>query len=125
MSYAGSAGWGNAGNAYEPYQRPMGQAEADLNALRAKSAYYNSVEGDREMYERGLQQSEQQRRQYDSETARQSQDRKYGVLGGLISKMGNGPSYGGYDGFGGGGLRILSSKKIGGRPQSGQRPMGG
>lgn len=126
MSYAGSAYGFNAGNAYGFYQ-PKSEVSEDADRQRSLLVYRQSPEYEREMYERGLQQSEQQRRQYDSETARQSQDRKYGVLSGLISKMGNGPSNGGYDGFGGGGLQILSSKKIGGRPQSGfgKRPMGG
>ena len=44
----------------------------------------------REMHERGLQMQEQQRRQYDSETARIGQDKKYSVLSGLMSRMGGG-----------------------------------
>jgi hypothetical protein len=35
-------------------------------------------------HERNLQASEAQRRQYDSETARMGQDKKYGLLGGLL-----------------------------------------
>lgn len=126
MSYAGSAYGGNAGSFYAPYQS-QSEVSDDVARQRAQAIYRQSPEYDREMYERGIQQSEQQRRQYDSETARQSQDRKYGVLSGLISKIGNGPSYGGYDGFGGGGMQILSSKRIGGPQQSGfgKRPMGG
>lgn len=113
---------------YQHSPQPYGQTQALADADMAMFNYKNrSIEGDREMYERSLQQAEQQRRQYDSETARQSQDRKYGVLSGLISKIGGGPSYGGYDGFGGGGLRVLSSKRIGGPQPSafGKRPMGG
>lgn len=93
------------------------QAQADAQRAAQMRAYQQSVEGQREMYERSLQQQEQQRRMYDSETARKSQDQKYGVLGGLLSKMGGGPSYGGYGGMGG--MHVFSSKRIGGKPQAG------
>lgn len=46
----------------------------------------------REQFERGLMQGEQQRRQYDSETARQAaqmQGQKYSVLGGLMGRLGS------------------------------------
>lgn len=44
----------------------------------------------REMYERGLQQQEQQRRAYDSETARRMGEQKNSVLSGLIGQIGQG-----------------------------------
>ena len=41
-------------------------------------------EYDQQEHEKRLQAQEQQRRQYDSETARQGQEKKYGLLGGLL-----------------------------------------
>lgn len=59
--------------------------------------YAANPESQREAHERLLQQQEQQRRQYDSETQRMGQDKKYGVLSGLIGKMGGrGYGMGGY-----------------------------
>jgi hypothetical protein len=47
----------------------------------------------REAHERGLQMQEQQRRLFDSETARQLGEKKYGVLSGLLGgAMGSTPS---------------------------------
>jgi len=43
---------------------------------------------DQQEHEKGLQSAEQQRRAYDSETARQLGHEKMGVLSGLISGMG-------------------------------------
>lgn len=48
----------------------------------------------RERHEQGLQSSEQNRRQYDSETARMMGMKKVGVLGGLLS--GRMPTNGNY-----------------------------
>lgn len=39
---------------------------------------------DQQEHEKGLQQQEQQRRQYDSETNRMGQEQKYGLLGNLL-----------------------------------------
>lgn len=86
MAY-GSFAPGGAGGAYSapaPDPNAYGWAMRDQ-----RRAYMSSPEYEREQFERGLQSQEQQRRQYDSETARHSQQQKYGVLGGLIGKMGS------------------------------------
>jgi hypothetical protein len=98
VSYAGMQYGANQFYGGPQYTYGSAQAEADRQAqLRA---YGQSVEGQREAYERSLQQGEQQRRMYDSETARQSQERKYGVLDGLVKQWGGGDMTGGmYDGL--------------------------
>lgn len=90
MAYTGLAYGGNAGVSPPGETRTRQPYEDHWANIRARSDYYESPEGQREMYERSLQQQEQQRRMYDSQTARQSQERKYGVLDGLIKKMGQG-----------------------------------
>jgi hypothetical protein len=63
-------------------------------AQAAKQQQDDAWERGREMYERGMQTQEQQRRQYDSETARQMSDKKYDVLSGLLNgKMGGSPNF--------------------------------
>lgn len=47
-------------------------------------AYMHGRQFDQEEHEKNLQRQEQQRRMYDSETARQSQQQKFGLLGGLL-----------------------------------------
>lgn len=67
----------------------------ELNALNAqRQRYAFSPDIEREQHERSMQQQEQNRRQYDSDTARMGQEKKYGVLQGLVKNMGGG--YGGY-----------------------------
>jgi hypothetical protein len=90
MAYTGLAYGGNAGVSPPGETRTRQPYEDHWANIRARSDYYESPEGQREMYERSLQQQEQQRRMYDSQTARQSQERKYGVLSGLVSGMGGG-----------------------------------
>lgn len=69
------------------------------NAHPVVATKYNAMlygmtpDGMQQNHERTLQQQEQQRRMYDSETARQSQQQKFGVLGGLLG--GNRISIGG------------------------------
>lgn len=94
MSYAGSAYGFNMGG-YNPQPATMGN-DVDMRVARARqlNAYRESPDYEREMHERGLQAQEQQRRQYDSETQRQSQERKYSLLSGL-----RGQAFGGLGGF--------------------------
>lgn len=58
--------------------------DLDNVAIEQRRGYMFSPEYEREQFERGLQQQEQQRRMYDSETQRQ----KFGVLRGLLGGMG-------------------------------------
>lgn len=81
MSYAG---FFQTGSSYQPYQQPYSSVQADIDRQDAMRAYRGSVDGEREMYERGMAQEEQRRRQYDSETQRMGQDKKYGVLSSLL-----------------------------------------
>lgn len=90
MAYTGLAYGGNAGVSPPSAAYNPDHLEDHWAKIRARSDYYESPEGQREMYERSLQQQEQQRRMYDSQTARQAQERKYGVLAGLVSGMGSG-----------------------------------
>lgn len=69
---------------------PKDAATLQQERLSALQAYRESVEGEREMYERGLQQDEQKRRQYDSETQRS----KYGLLSNLLKGAFGGGGYG-------------------------------
>lgn len=111
MSYAGSAFGGNYGNARpQPFYGGDNPVNAQLARTQQMQAYRQSPEHEREMYERGLQQQEMKRREYDSQTARDAQKQKYGVLSGLVQKIG-GDASGGY----GGGMTTLFSKKIGGK----------
>lgn len=48
------------------------------------AAFEYGRQWDQQEHEKGLQQQEQQRRQYDSETARMGQQQKYGVLSHLL-----------------------------------------
>lgn len=92
MSYAGLAYGHNAGSyGAQPATNP------------GSDEFYNSVaalrrdqQSDfaREMHERSLQMQEQQRRMYDSQTARQAQDKKFSVLDGLTRR-----AFGGGGGF--------------------------
>lgn len=64
----------------------------EANAMWAqRQRQMMTPEHEREQFERGLLSQEQQRRQYDSETARESakmQGQKYGILGGLLKNIG-------------------------------------
>lgn len=64
----------------------------ELNAMWAqRHRSMMTPEYEREQFERGLLSQEQQRRQYDSETARESakmQGQKYNILGGLLKNIG-------------------------------------
>lgn len=85
MAYGSFAPGGSGG----AYSAPAPDPNAYSRAMFAqRQAYMGSPEYEREQFERGLQSQEQQRRAYDSETARQGQQQKYGVLGGLIGRMG-------------------------------------
>jgi hypothetical protein len=90
MAYAGSFSGFN--HSVSAPQAGYGYNEVSEQLARNKQmqAYKQSPDYEREMYERGLQQQESQRRMYDSQTARQSQERKYGVLDGLMKKIGQG-----------------------------------
>ena len=82
MSYGSWVSYTSGGDKYlAPSQDPNAYRDA---MFQQRQAYLASPERDREMFERGLQSQEQQRRAYDSETARQSQQQKYGILGGLL-----------------------------------------
>lgn len=50
------------------------------------AAFQYGREFDQQEHEKQLQAQEQQRRQYDSETARMGQEQKYGLLGGLLGQ---------------------------------------
>lgn len=82
MSYAG---FFQTGSSYQPSQRPYSSVQADIDRQDAMRAYRGSVDGDREAYERRMAETEQQRRQFDSETQREGQQMKYGVLSSLLS----------------------------------------
>lgn len=76
----------------------------ESNALWAqRQRHMMTPEYEREQFERGLLTQEQQRRQYDSETARETakmQGQKYGILGGLLKNIGRpvlgATAFGGY-----------------------------
>jgi hypothetical protein len=79
-------------NPYSRYgYRPTGDTGAMLRSTNdatrqqgENAAFYFGREYDQQEHEKNLQAQEQQRRQYDSETARMGQDKKYGLLGGLL-----------------------------------------
>lgn len=111
MSYAGSAFGGNYGNARpQPFYGGDNPVNEQLARTQQMQAYRQSPEYEREMYERGLQQQEMKRRENADKMAGEAQKQKYGVLSGLVQKMG-GDNFGGY----GGGMTTLFSKKIGGK----------
>lgn len=66
----------------------MSKAHGALDAQdaqgRAEHARMQANEQAQVQHERSLQQAEQQRRMYDSQTARDAQTKKYSVLGGLL-----------------------------------------
>lgn len=80
VGYQGMAGAGLTDEAND--------IQNNINAGLAQQAQQGQQDAAREAHERSLQMAEQQRRQYDSETARESQKQKYGVLGGLLGGMG-------------------------------------
>lgn len=78
-----------------PYSRygynPTGDVRAMLHSGNdamvrqgENAAFAYGRDYDQQEHEKGLQAQEQQRRQYDSETARMGQEKKYGLLGGLL-----------------------------------------
>lgn len=79
-------------NPYSKYgYSPTGDVRAMMHsgndAMRQQGenlAFSYGREYDQQEHEKQLQAQEQQRRQYDSETARMGQDKKYGLLGGLL-----------------------------------------
>lgn len=111
MAYAGSAYGYNAGASYaQPATTGYNPVNEQLARTQQMQAYRQSPEYEREMYERGLQQQEMKRRENADKMAGEAQQQKYGVLSGLVQKMG-GDNFGGY----GGGMTTLFSKKIGGK----------
>lgn len=85
------------GNAFGGGYGDVNQASArpDFDQPPAWQTYWaNQANPDyqREQFERGLMQGEQQRRAYDSDTNR----RKYGILSGLFGRLGGGATGGGY-----------------------------
>lgn len=103
MSYAGLAGGGNAGNYnwYGPAAGPPSMGDVNASRYHANMAYRQSPDYEREMHERGLQNAEQQRRQYDSETQRLDRQQKSGLLGGLLRGSNAGPYGQGMQSMGG------------------------
>jgi len=83
-------------NAYSQYgYQPFGDTKAMLESnndnLRRQGENAAGAYGrqfDQQEHEKGLQMAEQQRRQFDSETARQMGQQKMGVLSGLLGNMG-------------------------------------
>jgi len=57
---------------------------ANTNQQGQNAAYAYGRQYDQEEHEKALQQQEQQRRQYDSETTRMGQTQKFNVLGNLL-----------------------------------------
>ena len=92
MAMAYGTDWNRGGEHYTSANQKAAWAQQAAAGQQQQAA---SWERGREMYERGLQGQEQQRRQYDSETARQMGAKKYDVLSGLLGgKMGGGsPSF--------------------------------
>ena len=80
----GGAG-GYAGMAGEGYALQARDIENNINNGIADQQQRDAQDREREQYERGLQQQEQQRRAYDSESQRQLGQQKFNVLGNLLS----------------------------------------
>ncbi len=82
----------NQPNPYSQYgYRPTGTTGKQLRStndaereMGENNAFYFGRDYDQQEHEKRLQAQEQQRRQYDSETARQGQEKKYGLLGNLL-----------------------------------------
>lgn len=73
---------------YQPFgqaARMMQSGDPDTVAMGENIAGEYGRDLNRENHEQGLQSSEQNRRQYDSETSRMMGMKKLGVLGGLLS----------------------------------------
>jgi len=70
---------------HETTARLKNQWMANAQAQAGAAGYMQSAQ--RENFERGLLQQEQQRRAYDSMTQRQGQNQRYGVLAGLFRRM--------------------------------------
>ena len=92
MAYA----YGYSGGEDESTLRQKRDAYAQQQAASANA--YRQQEIGRENHERSLQSQEQQRRQYDSASAREGQQQKWGVLGGLLKGLGNNSGMSGYSG---------------------------
>lgn len=98
MAYAGMA-YGYGSGSYAPQRATMGNSvDQQMARNNQMQAHRQSADYEREMYERGLQMQEQRRRMYDSETARQAQDKRFSVLDGLTKR-----AFGGSSGPGGAG----------------------
>jgi hypothetical protein len=72
---------------YQPFGTTRSMMMSGNDAMRQQGENMAAEYGlmyDQQEHEKGLQQQEQQRRSYDSETARMGQEQKYGVLGQLL-----------------------------------------
>jgi hypothetical protein len=76
---------------YEPFGDTKAMLESNNDYQRRQGENAAMAYGrqfDQQEHEKGLQAAEQQRRAYDSETARQMGQQKMGVLSGLVSGLG-------------------------------------
>ena len=76
---------------YQPYGSIKSMLDSNHDGMRQQGENMAGAYGrqfDQQEHEKGLQMAEQQRRQYDSETARQMGQQKMGVLSGLLGGMG-------------------------------------
>lgn len=97
---AHSAAYGQSLVGRDMGQRMLQQHAAIDGQGDPNEAYARQKEQQQTAHEQGLQMAEQQRRSFDSDTAREAQKEKYGVLRGLLG--------GGMMGGGMGGQRIAS-----------------
>lgn len=79
----GSAG-GYAGMAGEAYAHDANDMQQNIANQQQAIQAQQANEGAQQAFERGLQSQEQQRRAYDSNTARMGQQQKFNVLGNLL-----------------------------------------
>ena len=87
MACAGFSLPGYGQGAYAPQASTFGNdVDLQLAQKRQMQSYRQSPDYEREMHERSLQMQEQQRRKFDSDTARQAQERRYSVLDGLTRR---------------------------------------
>lgn len=77
MAYQGMQYFGGA---YSPGWDTQMRAHPTVAARHAKRMYDESADGEQQIFERGLQQQEQNRRMFDSQTQRQ----KFGLLNNLL-----------------------------------------
>jgi uncharacterized membrane protein len=100
----------------EHYTTAIPKQQAAQQAAMANAYAQQNYDRQGEDLQRGILQQEQQRRAYDSETARRAQDQKNQMMGGILSGLMGGGRLGG--GFGGG-FGSFQTRSYGGRPGSG------